>query len=142
MNYFIIGDSSVDLAQSLRYDFVDGGQEDHPYFHVHLTDELIPEEDLRATGFAFNVSSSSNKCWVTTKIPTPDMTLASVIYCLVADHLGAIRFNQFAQSVRGIQDRLPPLRFERIKTSINLSSGHFKSSHWFSHMASPGEGEG
>jgi hypothetical protein len=134
VNYFVVSDSVAKLVQSLHYDFVEGGQNDHPFFHVQLTDELIPEEDLRSAGFELSVPASANECWVTTRIPTPDMTLASVIYCLVADHLGAINFTQFAQNVESIQNRIPAPSFETIKQSLNESTAHFKSSHWFAHM--------
>jgi hypothetical protein len=134
VNYFVVSDPDVKLVQSLHYDFVDGGQDDHPLFHVHLTDELIPEDDLRSTGFEYSVPPSANECWVATRIPTPDMTFASVIYCLVADHLGEERFRQFAEKVESIQTRIPVANFEPIMKSLNVSTEHFKSSHWFSHM--------
>jgi len=134
VNYFVVSDSDAKLVQSLHYDFVEGGQDDHPFFHVQLSDELIPEDDLRSTGFELSVPSSANECWVTTRIPTPDMTLASVIYCLVADHLGAINFSEFAQNVESIQNRLPAPSFETIRKSLDRTTAHFKSSHWFSHV--------
>jgi hypothetical protein len=134
VNYFVISDASAKLAQSLHYDFVEGGQHDHPFFHVQLTDELIPTDDLRSAGFELPVPVLANECYVTTKIPTPDMTLASVIYCLMADHLGASGFSQFAENVESIQNRIPAPKFEAIKKSLDHFKAHFKSSHWFSHM--------
>lgn len=134
VNYFVVADSGAKLVQSLHYDFVDGGQDDHPFFHVQLTDELIPTDDLRNAGFDLSVAASANECWVTTRIPTPDMTLASVIYCLMADHLGALGFSQFAQDVESIQNRIPAPSFEPIRKSLAQFTAHFKSSHWFSHM--------
>ena len=122
------------MVQSLHYDFVEDGQHDHPFFHVQLTDELIPQEDLQNAGFGLSVAVSGNECWVTTRIPTPDMTLASVIYCLMADHLGASGFSEFAENVESIQNRIPAPSFEPIKKSLDASAAHFKSSHWFSHM--------
>ena len=134
VNYFVVSDSGATLVQSLHYDFVEGGQDDHPFFHVQLTDELISQEDLQNAGFDLSVAVSANECWVTTRIPTPDMTLASVIYCLMADHLGATGFSEFAKNVESIQDRIPAPSFEPIKKSLDASAAHFKSSHWFSHM--------
>ncbi len=134
VNYFVISESGANLAQSLHYDFVEGGQNAHPFFHVQLTDELIPLDDLRSAGFELPVPISANECYVTTRIPTPDMTLASVIYCLMADHLGAGAFSQFSESVESIQNRIPAPNFEAIKKSLDQFKAHFKSSHWFSHM--------
>jgi hypothetical protein len=137
VNYFIVSDSTADLVQALHYDFVDGGQSCHPYFHVHLSNEPIPEADLRNTGFDLDVQlpDPPNQCWVTTKIPTPDMTLASVLYSLAADHLEEPIFRQFATNVHSIQARLPILSFDALRESFLESMQHFKSPHWFAHMA-------
>jgi len=139
LNYFVVSDATAFLVQSLHYDFVEGGQLHHPFFHVQLTHETIPEADLRSTGFDLQLKLQEplSECWVTTKIPTSDMTLASVIYCLVADHLGAGFFDQFAERVHSIQESLPHPSFDALKDSIQKSSAHFKSSHWFAHMRGP-----
>jgi len=136
LDYFVVANSAASLAQSLHFDFVDGGQADHPFFHVQLGDEGIPHDDLRSAGFdlQLNVPQQSNECWVTTRIPTPDMTLASVLYCLVANHLQTGIFRQFAEKISSIQDRLPHPVFEKLRMSFQESSVHFKSSHWFAHM--------
>jgi hypothetical protein len=134
VNYIVVKDSTAKLAQSLHYDFIATGQKDHPFFHAHLTDGRIPEDDLRDAGFELQLPEQPSDCWVTTKIPTPDMTLASVLYCVVADHLGAGHFKQFAQKVEAIQGRLPHPGFDAIRKSLQTSSKHFKSSHWFAHM--------
>lgn len=136
LNYFVISDATAQLAQSLRFDFVEGGQPDHPFFHVQLSDELIPEDKRQSARFNLAVLSSGlpNECWVTTRIPTSDMTLTSVLYCLAADHLGGGIFSQFAQRVDPIKDRLPAVRFDALKNSVEKSSVHFKSFHWFAHM--------
>jgi hypothetical protein len=137
VNYVVITGSVARLVQALHYDFVEYGQNDHPFFHVQLSDEPIPE----AAEFELNLLTPAepNECWVTTRIPTPDMTLASVLYCLIADHLGAGRFSQFAQKVQSIEDRLPPLGFESIRRSLERCPAHFKSSHWFAHMHPEGQ---
>ncbi len=136
LNYFVVSNSIADLVQALHYDFVEGGQACHPFFHVQLSDEPIPEEDLRSTGFDLEVRSPArpNQCWVTTRIPTPDMTLASVLYSLVADHLEEDTFSQFAKNVHSIQERLPSPSFDPLRKSLEQSMAHFKSSHWFAHM--------
>lgn len=137
LNYFVVSNTTVLLVQSLHYDFKEGGQAGHPLFHVHLTHELIDEGELRSAGFnlASKVQGTSNECWVT-RIPTSDMTLASVLYCLVADHLESGFFSQFAERMRPIQEQLPPPSFDPLKKSIEISSAHFKISHWFAHMFS------
>lgn len=141
LNYFVVSNATAALVQSLHYDFQEGGQSHHPFFHVQLTHEAIPESDLRSTGFdlQLKLQEPPNNCWVTTRIPTSDMTLASVLYCLVADHLGAVFFDQFTERVHSILDRLPPPNFNPLRNSIQNSSAHFKSSHWFAHMRDPAQ---
>ncbi len=136
LNYIVVSDSTAHLAQSLHFDFVEGGQINHPIFHVQLIDEPIPEADLRGTGFdlELRLTQPPNECWVTTRIPTSDMTFASVLYCVVADHLGTDFFRDFAERVRSIQERLPHPCCDALKKSLQESSLHFKSSHWFAHM--------
>lgn len=141
LNYIVVSNSQARLVQSLHYDFVEGGQANHPFFHVQLTDEPIPEADLRVTGFDLELKlpEPSNECWVTSRIPTCDMTLVSVLYCLVAHHLEEAIFRQFAERVDSIQERLPPPNFEALKGSLQQPSPHFKSSHWFAHMHKPAQ---
>lgn len=136
VNYIVVAGPGAKLVQALHYDFAEHGQNDHPFFHVQLTDELIPEADLRATGYDLDLPRpmEASECWVTTRIPTPDMTLASVLYCLIADHLGEARFAQFSHTVGSIEERLPPPAFQSIKKSLERYPKHFKSSHWFAHM--------
>jgi hypothetical protein len=136
LNYIVVSDANGKLAQSLHFDFDQAGQADHPFFHVQLNDERIAtaEYPTRDLDFDWQLPTESNECCVTTRIPTSDMTLTSVLYCLAADHLSGDIFKQFALKVDPIQDRLPPLRFEALKNSVEKTSFHFKSSHWFAHM--------
>jgi hypothetical protein len=139
LNYFAVSNSEAHLVQALHYDFEEGGQPGHPFFHVQLTDEPIAEGDLRSTGFdlELKLQEQSKQCCVTTRIPTPDMTLASVLYCLVADHLKGGIFSEFAERVHSIQNRLPGPCFDALKKSLQEPLVHFKSSHWFAHMREP-----
>lgn len=138
LNYILVTDGKADLAQSLHYDFDADAQPiyPHPLFHVQLDSDFIPEDQLRTANAGFNLELNpprpGNLCWVTTRIPTPDMTFPSVLYCLVADHLEPPIFKDFAATVDSIlKDKLPPPNFEAIKRSLGESPAHFKSSHWF-----------
>jgi len=135
LNYIVVSNATGRLAQSLHFDFDHAGQVDHPFFHVQLTDEQIPvhEYPTKDLDFEWQLPTERNECCVTTRIPTSDMTLTSVLYCLAADHLSGDIFKQFALKVGSIQERLPPLRFEALKNSIEKASFHFRSSHWFAH---------
>jgi hypothetical protein len=136
LNYIVVSNSTGRLVQALHFDFDQAGQVDHPFFHMQLTDELISADECVTGRLDFELQSPSepNECCVTARIPTSDMTLTSVLYCLAADHLGGDIFHQFAQRVDPIQDRLPALRFEALRKAVKGPSEHFKSSHWFAHM--------
>ena len=135
VNYFLLTDSTARLVRAFHYDFEKGGQVAHPLFHMQLLDETIPEPDLRSVGFegTTKLPEEALESCIGTRIPTADMTLSSVLYCLVADHLEAPAFGHFAKNVRSIQDRLPTLGFDTLKASLEASAAHFKSSHWFAH---------
>ncbi len=136
--YLIISNSRAPLFQSLHYDYNSGEQGHHAFFHVQLSDKPIPEDQLqeiRSHGFDVELPApdDARKSCVKTGIPTPDMTLASVLYCLVADHLKNPIFCDFAKRIDSIQDRLPLLDCETLKESLK-NSKHLKSFHWFAHL--------
>ena len=141
LNYFVVANDTAVLVQSFHYDFQEEGQHDHPVFHIQLNCETIPEIDLQNTGFdlQLKLQDPPNNSWVTTRIPTSDMTLASVLYCLVADHLGPVVFKQFAKRVKSMLELLPRASFDPLRNSIQNSSAHFKSSHWFARMHDPAQ---
>ena len=138
LRYLIVRGEAAQLVQSLHFDFQDQGQDCHPMFHAHLDSEPVPAEELQLVGFELPVVSpeTPSQCWVTMRIPTSDMTLASVLFCLVAGHLDSAIFREFAERVGPIHGRLPKLGFPALKKSLRLESEHFKSSHWFAHMLS------
>lgn len=136
LNYFVVSDAGVQLVQSMHYDFVQGGQTGHPIFHLHLDTKTLEFEDLREMGVdveQLHLPEAANECWLTTRIPTADMTFPSVLYCLAGDHLPGGIFSQFSERSRAIQERMPALEFQPLKESLRTSA-HFKSSHWFAHM--------
>lgn len=136
LNYFVISNAGAQMVQALHFDFDEKGQVDHAFFHVQLSADLISEGDRVSAHFdlPLQAAAQSNESWVTTRIPTPDMTLTSVLYCVAADHLRSDIFSQFADNVDPIQGRLPALRFDALRSSVAKSSTHFKSSHWYAHM--------
>lgn len=136
LNYFVVLNGAAQLVQALHFDFDERGQVGHAFFHAQLSEELISERDRRSAQFDLPLRDigQPSECWVTTRIPTPDMTLTSVLYCVAADHLKSGIFDQFAEKVGPIQGRLPLLRFDSLRTSITTSPLQFKSFHWFAHI--------
>jgi hypothetical protein len=132
VNYFFVEGQEATLVQALHYDFFPGGQAGHPFFHVHLTAELICLAEFHDLGV--ELQREVGEIPIITRIPTSDMTLASVLYCLAADHLEPAIFEKFAKDVHAIEGKLPTLRFDALKESLEGNRDHFKSSHWFAHM--------
>ncbi|HXN47734.1 MAG TPA: hypothetical protein VN893_13900 [Bryobacteraceae bacterium] len=133
INYFLVADRKAHLAQALHYDFVREGQEQHPFFHAHLTAQLVCLSEFHDTDLGVDRREGAPETPIGARIPTSDMTIASVLYCLAADHLEPAIFEKFAKEVRAIEDRLPMLRFDALKASLEGNRDHFKSSHWFAH---------
>jgi len=138
VNYLIVSNSKAKLVQSLHYDFDANARPTypHPIFHVQLNVEFVrfSENELRSMGFdaELDVPQEHNECRVTSRIPTPEMTFPSVLYCLVADHLGAGIFKDFAEDVDPmLKEQLPHPDIALLKTSLRESPAHIKSSHWF-----------
>lgn len=132
VNYFFVKGTEATLVQALHYDFFPGGQAGHPFFHAHLTAELICLAEFHDLGV--ELQQDVAEVPIITRIPTSDMTLASVLYCLAADHLEPTIFAKFAKDVQAIENKLPTLRFDALKESLEGNRDHFKSSHWFAHM--------
>jgi hypothetical protein len=133
LNYLVLVGSKLRPIRSVHFDFVAGGQERHPFFHAQLLDEIIKGDSRRfCADIEPRLQLKSTHEWVPSRIPTSDMTLASVLYCIAADHLSEGKFNQFMEQARPIQDKLPKLQFDALTKSLK-GSKHFKSSHWFAH---------
>jgi hypothetical protein len=143
LNYLVVSNNKARLAQSLHFDFDADARPKypHPLFHVQLHLELVrvPDNELRSMGLDVELEMrQGSECEVTTRIPTPEMTFPSVLYCLVADHLGTGVFNHFAANIHSmLQNQLPLPNIDMIKRNLRDSPMHFKSSHWFPPVAKP-----
>ena len=69
------------------------------------------------------------------RIQTSDMTLASVLLCLAADHLEPAAFVDFKARVIEIQKSMPVPRYHAgMRKSLGNDLSRLGSSHWFAHM--------
>lgn len=121
---------------SVHFDY-DGEKDYHPVFHVQLCkDEVpLPPGYAEKLGFTYQNEVSTVTCFGRARIPTTDMTLASVLLCLAADHFDKRPlFIEFLEAVRTLQEGMPLPDFESTKQSIARSPGDLRSSHWFAHM--------
>jgi hypothetical protein len=133
VNYFLVEGRKASLVQALHYDLSDVDQECHPFFHVHLTAQRVCLSEFSDVDLGIDSRVDKPETAIATRIPTSDMTVASVLYCLAADHLDPSIFEKFASAVHGIQGELPAVCFDHLQGSLDKNRTHFKSSHWFAH---------
>jgi hypothetical protein len=131
------------LLQSVHFDY-GKPQAAHPLFHAQVSNveprglSAREAEELR---FGFMTGTAGPACYRDARIPTSDMTLASVLLCLAADHLDCDDasddkrfFREFRAEFLRLHDRLPKPAIPSVLDSLKAQSDHFRSSHWFAHM--------
>jgi len=64
------------------------------------------------------------------RIPVPNMTLPSVLCCLVACHLGAEKTNDLLTQTKDVRNSLPGLSIEKKQNELLLDNS-FAGSQWF-----------
>jgi hypothetical protein len=138
VSYFDARDDGVRPLHTVHFDF--GPQQIcHPTFHAQLTaDPIIPPDDeaeeLKCE-VHFTPTFDKGRCFQNARIPTCDMTLASVLLCLAADHLGVEFFREFKANVIEIQKSMPvPSYDEEMRKSLGGDLRRLSSSHWFAHL--------
>jgi len=142
VDHYLVKEGTAKLLQSMHFDFA--GEEDcHPVFHAQVCADPISLDSQTATEleFDFAVDSSAVSCFRDARIPTSDMTVASVLLCLAADHLGKPFFCQFRDKAIDLQPHLPQPAFALLKQSLTAEPQHLSSSHWFTHTITEREPE-
>lgn len=124
-----------ELLHSVHFDF-DGPWPNHPIFHAQVTHEgvQVPIELTRQLKLDEVRDTTVLKCFKTARIPTSDMTLSSVLLCLVADHMPSDYVHEFLTKLQNLDSRLPQPHCEDIRSSLQSNGPHFRSRHWFAHM--------
>lgn len=110
----------------------------HPVFHAQLTDKPLEVPAELNADLEFNSIDTSGAmpqpfCYA--RIPTSDMTMCSALLSIAADHIHTEFFCQFLEKVIRYQSRLPKPTFWKTRESITISPEHFRSCHWYAHMA-------
>ncbi|HUN98533.1 MAG TPA: hypothetical protein VMU69_20165 [Bradyrhizobium sp.] len=136
LSYYRVKGKEAKLLHNVHFDY-DGEQDYHPVFHVQLCkdDVVLPKEITRKLEFQYKRGNNEYTCYRDARIPTSDMTFASVLLCLAADHLvqGPF-FKNIFDSVCAHQEEMPRPKFAKTKASIAKTPNHLGSSHWFAHM--------
>ena len=104
VNYFTASDQPAELLQAFHYDY-DPCQRDHPLFHMQVTNRCIAltaaDSELLEIHMPAAVAPAVLRC---ARVPTCDMTLASVLLCLAADHVGGSLFAEFVAKICELQE--------------------------------------
>lgn len=131
VNYFTGPADAPVLLQAFHYDY-DPGQADHPLFHMQVTNRCIAltAADISSLEVRLPVAGAPPvlRC---ARVPTCDMTLASVMLCLAADHVGGTIFNEFLKKICELQEELPQPAIELLGDSLGAPVRNMRSSHWF-----------
>lgn len=131
VNYF--KSDSGELLQAFHYDH-DPTQVDHPIYHMQVTDRSIELSQDEADAFGLKAEVLQTppllRC---ARVPTCDMTLASVLLCLVADHIGGHFFKAFFDTVCELQSSLPRTFAKELTQGVSAGE-NANSPHWFRHF--------
>jgi hypothetical protein len=134
VNYFAISDDQLELLQAFHYDY-DLGQMDHPLFHMQVTNRCIAlsaaDSDLLEIHLPVAAAPAVLRC---ARVPTCDMTLASVLLCLAADHVGGGLFAEFLAKICELQKDMPQPDINKLSQSLGAPVQNVRSSNWFRHM--------
>lgn len=131
VNYFHATEGG--LLQAFHFDY-DPTQKDHPLFHMQVTNRCLTlsQEDIAELEIQLpaEIPAGLLRC---ARVPTCDMTLASVLLCLAADHVGGAIFAEFLDRICNIQEGMPHPDITKLKASFS-DTEDVRSSHWFRHL--------
>jgi hypothetical protein len=134
VNYFTASDNQMQLLQAFHFDY-DPGQKDHPLFHMQVTNRCVAlsaaDSQLFELHLPAEVAPAVLRC---ARVPTCDMTLASVLLCLAADHVGGGLFAEFLEKICELQNEMPKPNIDVLGHSLGTPVQDVRSSHWFRHM--------
>jgi len=135
VSYFEMIRAKPEVLHSVHYDF-GPPLECHPTFHAQFTAQpfIPPSDEISELNCDLQFGHSTGRCFKNARIPTSDMTFASVLLCLAADHIGGQFFTEFKAKVLEIQRSMPKPSYETLRKSLGTDRSRLGSSHWFAHM--------
>jgi hypothetical protein len=141
VNYFTGADDQPELLQAFHYDYATD-QADHPLFHMQVTNRCIALSEADIVQLEMQmpavVPPAVLRC---ARVPTCDMTLASVLLCLTADHVGGGLFAEFLTKICELQKEMPQPNIDKLGQSLGAPIQDVRSWHWFAHMVLPRDGD-
>jgi hypothetical protein len=134
VNYLTGPSDAPKLLQAFHYDYATD-QADHPLFHMQVTNRLITLSETDRNQLEINVPAEVPPAVLRcARVPTCDMTLASVLVCLAADHVGGQLFSEFLEKIYEYQKRMPQPNIQKLVESFSAPIQDVRSSHWFRHL--------
>ncbi len=137
VSYFSHGRSVDAHLHTLRFDFAPSSAR-HPVFHAQLDPAplILPPDVASDINCRLQFDTAPARCCKEARIPTCEMTLGSVLVCVVADHVDADLFAEFFGSVLPILQQMPLPSYEpAMFRSISGDCSRLGSFHWFAHTS-------
>ena len=133
VNYFTGPVDQPEFLQAFHYDYATN-QVDHPLFHMQVTNRLITLSETDSEQLEMKMPAEIPPAVLRcARVPTCDMTLASVLVCLAADHVGGQLFTEFLTKICEYQKQMPQPNIEKLVASFGAPIQNVRSSHWFRH---------
>jgi len=134
VNYFTTSGAQAELLQAFHYDY-DPHQRDHPLFHMQVTNRCIALSAADSERLEIHLPVAAPPAVLRcARVPTCDMTLASVLLCLAADHVGGGFFAECVGKICELQKEMPQPNIATLRQSLGSPVKDVRSSHWFRHM--------
>jgi len=120
------------VLENLRFDFhPEIGEADHPLLHAHVFSDKKPPSYPGQLMKNFTIDwHSLGERLNAFRLPTPNMTLPSVLCCLVASHLGADMLKALLDKTKNQRESFPSLAISSEQLEL-FSRNPFAGSQWF-----------
>lgn len=118
--------------ENVRFDYhPKKGDDDHPLLHAHIFANGKPKSVPKSLEKTCSIDWSSLQSRLNFfRVPVPNMTLPSVLCCLVACHFGVDRVKQLLVQTKNARDSFPELALvDKQKELFFINS--FAGSQWF-----------
>lgn len=124
-------DDAVPLL-ALHYDFAEPVLAAHPCFHVQFGVTDVEPQECKAIGLHATIQKPHAPFYPSVRIPTPHMSLGSVLIGIAADHLKPPFSEQFINNVRDNLLKDCETSCPLLTTNLDHHGGHqWHSHHWY-----------
>jgi hypothetical protein len=124
-----VSDKEALTLLSLHYDFENPPKPAHPVFHAQLG-ELKLEDEIKSLRIEHEIRPPTVDLYGNARIPTPHMSICSVLIALAADHLPNDKFEDFLKKVKTCYVVKLESKCNALRKSLG-SCGNLHSHHWY-----------